>query len=486
MGISLYISRIVLKQLGFEDFGLYNVVGGVVTMFTFLNGSLAGATSRFLTFELGKQNYDRLKKIFNVSLMCHIFIALLIVLLAETAGLWFLCEKMVIPEDRFNAAMVVYQISILTCVLSITQVPYNAAIIAHENMKVYAYVGIVEAVAKLSIAYLLMIAPIDRLVFYALLLFSVQFGVMFYYRYYCMTHYKESHFKIYRDRELYKEIFGYAGADLIGNISVLAQGQGLNMLLNVFFGPVVNAARAIAYQVQGAITQFSGNFMTAVKPQIIKSYAVGDIRGMLNLVISSTWMSFYLMWMIALPLCLEAPYILSLWLGEYPEHTVPFLVLVVMLCMIQTIKTPRSTIFHATGHLKLVNVIVGGILCAAFPLAYLFLKLGMEAESVFVAANISMVLSEVGSVIILKKYIDYSILNYVKEVYGRCLLVTGISIVVPLLLYDKWLEPSFLRLLLTCVLTTLSVGITALLIGVNGNVRSKLLSFVKSKLSHNG
>lgn len=485
MGISLYISRIVLRQLGFEDFGLYNVVGGVVTMFTFLNGSLAGATSRFLTFELGKMNYDRLKIVFNVALMCHVFIALLIVILAETAGLWFLYEKMVIPDERFHAAMAVYQISILTCVLSITQVPYNAAIIAHENMKVYAYVGIVEAVAKLSIAYLLMVSPMDKLVYYALLLFAVQFGTMMYYRYYCVKHYEESRFKIYRDKGLYREIFGYAGADLIGSISVLAQGQGLNMLLNVFFGPVVNAARAIAYQVQGAITQFSGNFMTAVKPQIIKSYAAGDISGMLNLVTTSTWMSYYLMWMIVLPLCLEAPYILSLWLGKYPEHTVPFLVLIVMLCMIQTIKTPRTTIYHATGHLKLVNAIVGGILCAAFPLAWLFLKLGMSAESVFVAANITMVLSEVASVFVLKKYIDYSILKYVKEVYGRCLLVTGISAVIPLLLYDRWLEPSFLRLILTCCLTTVSIGLVSFAVGIDRSTRTKLLNFVKSKYAHN-
>lgn len=484
MGISLYTSRVILQQLGFEDFGLYNVVGGIVSMFTFLNDSLAGATSRYLTFELGKQDYDRLKKIFNVALLCHFFIALLIVVLAETVGLWFLYEKMVIPEDRFTAAMVVYQISILTSVLSITQVPYNATIIAHENMKVYAYVGMAVAIANLTITFLLMISPIDKLIFYAVLLCAVQFSAMMYYRYYCISHYPESHFKIYRDKGLYKEIFGYAGASLIGNISVLAQGQGLNLLLNLFFGPVVNAARAIAYQVQGAITQFSGNFITAVKPQIVKSYATGDLSGMMTLVVTSSWMSYYLMWLIALPLCLEAPYVLSLWLGKYPAHTLSFLMLIIILCLIQTIKSPRIVVFHATGHLKLNNAVVGSILCAAFPLAYLFLKLGMPAESVFIAANISVATSEIASIIILKRYINYSILNYLKQVYGRCLLVTASSMIIPLALYDRWLEPSFLRLILTCILTTLSIGCTAFMFGTDRQTRRKLLDFIQSRRPH--
>ena len=482
MGVALFTSRIVLRNLGIEDFGIYNVVGGIVTMFTFLNGSLGSATSRYITFELGRKNYERLNQVFNVAFLIHVAIGIIVIVLAETVGLWFFYEKMSIPDDRIDAAQWVYQISILTCFFSLTQVPYSASIIAHENMRVYAWIGIVEVLAKLVIVYLLVVSPFDKLVFYAVLLCLLQISIMMYERFYCLRHYGEIRMKLYWERSLYREMFGYAGSDLIGNISVLAQGQGLNLLLNVFFGPVVNAARGVAYQVQGAVTQFSNNFMTAVKPQIIKSYAQGDIDGMMVLVKNSSCFSFYLMWMISFPIMLEADYILSLWLGKYPDHTVTFLILVLVLCLIQTLKTPRTTVYHATGHLKLTNLVVGGILCAAFPLAYLFLKMGMSPESVFWAANISMAVSEVASVFILKRYVDYSIVSYLASVHGRCIIVTALSAIVPFLLFDRWIEPSFLRLMSTCLLTSLSIMFVVFSIGMDRETRVKLMGFVKAKL----
>ena len=292
MGVSLYTSRVVLATLGVVDYGLYNVVGGIVTMFSFLNGSLGAATSRYITFELGKKNYERFNKIFNVSLLTHIFIGIIIVLLAETIGLWFFYEKMIIPEERLNAAFWVYQISIFSTLISLIQVPYNATIIAHENMKVYAYVGIVEVILKLVVVFLLVISPFDKLIFYASLLFIINIGIILFYRIYCIKRYQESRIKLCREKILYKDMFKFAGSDLIGNVSVLAQGQGLNLLLNVFFGPVVNAARAVAYQVQGAVTQFGNNFMTAVRPQIIKLYAQGEIKEMFKLVYLSSNFSY--------------------------------------------------------------------------------------------------------------------------------------------------------------------------------------------------
>lgn len=246
MGVNLYTSRVVLKALGFEDYGLYNVVGGIVAMFTFLNGSLGSATSRYITFELGKKNYGRLNRIFNTALVIHTAIAFLIILLAETAGLWFFYEKMTIPFGRLDAAFWVYQISIITCFFSLTQVPYNATIIAYEDMKIYAYVGIAEVLLKLAVVFLLSVSPIDRLVFYAVLLCLIQIGILSFYRFYCNRHYASCKIHISRDRELFREMFSYGGYDLIGNISVLAQGQGLNILLNMFYGPAVNAARGIA------------------------------------------------------------------------------------------------------------------------------------------------------------------------------------------------------------------------------------------------
>lgn len=482
MGVNLYTSRVVLKVLGFEDYGLYNVVGGIVTMFTFLNGSLGTATSRYITFELGKKNYERLNRIFNTALIIHISIAVIIILLAETVGLWFFYEKMSIPADRLDAAFWVYQLSIITCFFSLTQVPYNATIIAYENMKIYAYAGIVEVSLKLLIVFLLFVSPIDRLVFYAAMLCLLQVGVMSFYRYYCGRHFESCKIHLYKDSRLFKEMFAYAGSDLIGNISVLAQGQGLNILLNIFFGPPVNAARGIAYQVQGAITQFSNNFMTAVRPQIIKLYAEGKTEEMMRLVKQSSCFSFYLMWIISFPILLESDYILSLWLGDYPEHTVSFLHLILILCLIQTVKTPRSTIFHATGHLKFVNMVVGGILCAAFPLAYILLKMGFSPESVFYAANATMVVSEAASVVILKKYIDYSVYDYVKTVYGRCLLVALTSFIIPFLLYQNILNESFARLILTCFLTTASSMACVYTLGMNASERGKVKKIILKKM----
>lgn len=482
MGVNLYTSRIVLQVLGFDDYGLYNVVGGIVTMFTFLNGSLGAATSRYITFELGRKDFVRLNKVFSTAFIIHVLIAVIIVLLAETVGLWFFYEKMTIPTERLDAAFWVYQISILTCFFSLTQVPYNATIIAYENMKIYAYVGIVEALAKLAIVYLLFISPIDKLVFYALLLCGLQIGIMLFYRYYCARHFPSCKLHFYKEKVLFKEMFSYAGYDLIGNISLLAQGQGLNILLNVFFGPAVNAARGIAYQVQGAVTQFNTNFMTAVRPRIIKLYAEGKQDEMMKLVKQSSCFSFYLMWMIAAPIILETDYILTLWLGGYPEHTVTFLRLILIICLIQAIKSPRVAVFHATGNIKWNNIIVGTILCMVFPLAYVSLKLGGKPESVFWMANFTMILSEFASVFVLKRNIDYSIKDYVLKVHLRCLLVALVSFILPWLLHDRW-DASLARLLATCAMTTLSIAVASLYLGIDKHSRLHLLRSIKKKIS---
>lgn len=482
MCITLYTSRIVLQQLGVVDYGLYSVIGGIVTMFSFLNGALGAATSRFITVELGRKDYVRLNKIFNVALISHIIIAFVIVLLAETVGLWFLYNKLVIPEGRFNAAFWIYQISILTTVFTLTQVPYNATIIGNENMKIYAYVGVVEGVAKLVIAYLLTIAPFDKLIFYALLIFVLQIGVMLFYRYYCNKNYNECRLSLCREKPIYKEMISYASYDLIGNISGLAQGQGLNILLNLFFGPAVNAARGVAYQVQGAVTQFSNNFMTAVKPQIIKKYTEGNVEGMMDLVELSSCFSFYLMWLISFPIFLEAEYILRLWLGEYPEYSPIFLRLILVVCLIQTIKTPRTTVYHATGNIRLVNIVVGLILCATLPLAYIFLKLGWSPQSVFYASITSMIISEIVSVMILKRYIKFSISRYIKSVYLRCLLVVAVSFIIPYLSYQHTYEEGFIRLIITCIITSSCVLLSSFVVGMNREFRSKVMYVIKSKI----
>lgn len=482
MGVSLYTSRIILQTLGIVDYGINGVVGSIVAMFGFLNGSLAGATSRYITFSLGKKDYAGANKMFNVALVCHIIIALIIILLSETVGIWFFYNKMIIPAERIVAAMWVYQISIVSTFISLVEIPYSATIIANERMNIYAYTGIIQVIIKLLIAYAITVSPYDKLITLSTLHLLTTIGFFIFNIYYCRTNFNTCYIKICKDKKSYKEVFAYSAADLIGSISVLAQGQGLNLLLNIFFGPTVNAARAIAYQVQGAITQFGNNFMTAVRPQIIKSYAEGKVDEMMTLVKRSSIFSFYLLWMIAFPVCLEAKYILTLWLGEFPEYTISFLILIIILCLVQSIKTPRTMAFHAIGRLKFVNMVVGSILCAAFPLAYIFLKLGYDANSVFWAANISMIISEIASVFILKKYIKYSISKYLLQVHCRCLMVCAVSFIIPYILYTRTMDEGFIRLIITCILTTLSVTITVYTIGMDKAMRKKIVQIISSKI----
>ena len=480
MGVNLYISRVLLSYLGIEDYGIYNIVGGLVIMFSSLCGSLGGATSRYITIELGRRNSERLNRIFNAALLAHGAIAILIIILCETVGLWLFYNKLVIPEARIEAAFWTFQISIITTFFSLTQTPYNACIIAHEEMKIYAYMGLAEALLKLAIVYALLISPFDKLVFYALLLCVVQIAVMLAYRFYC-RHFAECRLYFRWDIALFRELFAYAGSDMIGIIAVLAQGQGLNLLLNMFFGPVVNAARAIAYQVQGAVSQFSNNFFTAARPQIIKLYAEGKIDEMMCLVYRSSWISFYLLLMISLPLCLERDFVLSLWLGVYPDYTGSFLILIMILCLIQSLKMPRSVVFHATGYILRSNVMVGLMLCAAFPLAYAFLKFGGSPESVFWAANISLVLSEFVSVYLLKRYIAFSIKNYLFNIHGRCLIVSVLSSLIVYCVYREF-DAGFIRLVSISFFSLVVVVLLAYTIGIDYQLRQRINNVVLSKL----
>lgn len=481
LAISLATAGVTLRVLGSVDYGLNAVLGGIVAMFSFLNSSMSGAASRFLTFELGRGDSVRLNRTFNASIIIHLVLGLLIVLLSETVGLWFFYNKMIIPVERLNAAFWVLQLSIVTVPLSLTQVPYGAVIIAHENMKVFAWMSIVDACVRLLNIYLLLVSPFDKLITLAVLGTAWSVSQMIFYRVYCMRKYPETRLHPCVDWRMYGEMFRFAGSDFIGCSSVLLQGQGVNLLLNTFFGPVVNAARGIAYSVQGQATQFSNNFMTAVRPQIIKSYAAGDVKGMWLLVKRSGCVSFFLIWFLAFPFLLEANYVLTLWLGKYPEHTVSFFQLILVACLIQSLKTPRSAALHALGKLFVPNIVTGGVLCLSFPLAYVFLKMGYAPESVFWATNIMMALSEVSSLLIQRMYIKFSICDYLLTVYGRCVLVIVASILLPYFAHSVF-EPSFLRLFWTGGLTTLSVGLSALYLGMSRSDRQKLFAIAIDRL----
>ena len=385
MLVALFTSRVVLQALGVTDFGIYNVVGGVVAMMGFLNGSLGGATSRFITYELGLGGRGNVRHIFRCAVSIHYLLAALVLVVAETVGLWFVLEKLVIPDGRMTAALWAYQCSVLTVVVTIISSPYNALIIAHERMSAFAYISILEVFLKLGIVYLLMAVGIDRLILYATLLLVVQVSIRFIYSGYCSRHFPETSGRWLWDRRKSREIFSYAGWTLNGNLAVMGYTQGINILLNLFFGPAVNAARAISVQVQSAAYQFFNNFLTAVRPQITKSYAQGDLPYMHKLILSSSKYGAYLFLIIAVPLLSNTSYVLSLWLGQVPAHTVAFTQLMLLTCMNSVLKMPTLMGIHATGDIKRFQIVEGSLLLTVVPIAYAFLKWRhIQPETVFI------------------------------------------------------------------------------------------------------
>lgn len=482
MIVSLYTSRIVLNTLGIEDYGIYSVVAGIISMFTFLNSALSGATSRFITFELGKNYFVQLNKTFSAAFINHIILALIILFLAETIGLWFLYHKLVIPDNRLNAAFWVYQCSIASTILGIIQVPFSSLIMAHEKMGIYAYLSIFDVVLKLVLVILLSYVSTDKLIFWA---FCGVFVTILYNSFnyiYCYKHFKESHISIHKEIPLYKRLFIYSFWDFLGSMSSLAQGQGLNMMLNIFFGPTINAARGIAMTIQGAVVQFSSNFTIASKPQIIKLYADNNIKGMLELVYNSSKLSFFLLYLFALPLCLEIKYVLTLWLGEYPDYTIIFTILILINSLTWSFKTHRTTMVHATGHIKLSNLTVGVILCSTLPISYLFLINGFSAVSVFIITIVITLLAELVACFVLKRYLDYSVKDYFKNVYGKCLLISCFSFIAPYIVHTLFSE-SFLRLCLVSLTSLISVSFFAYKLGLDDSSRTKIISFIKNRIA---
>ena len=325
MAVTFFTARVILKSLGATDYGIYNVVGGVVTMLGFLNSALSASTSRFLTYELGVGDTEKLKNTFSASLNLHIAIALLVLIIGETLGLWFFAHKLVIPEDRMTAAFWVYQFSIITTMVNFTQVPYSATLISHENMSVYAYVGLYEAFMKLAIAFVIMYSPIDRLIFYGFLLMANTVTIQLFYRYFTKRRYDECRFRFVKDKSLYKTLIGYSGWDLFGNLASVCQNQGVSIVLNLFFGPLVNAARAIAVQIQTAVKMFTRNFMVAVRPRVVKNFAENKYDEMYGLTFTAIRLSLVLMMALVLPLLFETDFVLKIWLDEgYPPETALF------------------------------------------------------------------------------------------------------------------------------------------------------------------
>lgn len=468
MVVSLYTSRVILNALGVEDYGIYNVVGGVVTMFSMLSGSLTAAIQRFLNFELGTGNTEKLKKVFSSAVTIQIGLAVIIVILAETVGLWFMNTKLVIPEERMIAANWCYQFSVLTFAVNLINVPYNAAIIAHENMSAFAYISIVEALAKLLIAWTIVVTPVDRLIYFGGMLCLLAVVLRIIYGWFCKKNFEECTYHFVYDHQLLKQMFGFAGWNFIGASSSVLRDQGGNIIINLFFGPAVNAARAIAVKVNAVITGFVQNFMTALNPQITKSYANGDHDYMFKLIFQGARLSYYILLLLSLPVILNTHYILVIWLKLVPEHTVLFVQLTLIFAMCESISNPLITAMLATGKIRNYQIIVGGLQMMNLPLAYLCLRLGAAPESVLYVAIFISQCCLATRLWMLRGMIGLKVREYLRHVYLNVIIVTIIAAVVPLLV-SKMVVESFISFALITMIAVLSTLTAELFIGCSQN-----------------
>lgn len=480
MGVALYTSRVVLNTLGLVDFGVYSVVGSVVTMFSFLNGALSTATQRFFSVELGKQDYLKLKKVFSVSLSIHALLSIVIVILAETIGLWFLNTQMNIPSERMDAANWVYQFSVFSFALSVIQVPYNALIISREKMDIYAYVSIVEVLLRLLIVFILVWFGYDKLKLYSVLIFVVSFIVLLIYRGYCHRKFKECHYKFYKDKSLYISLTSFSSWSLFGSLSWVMMGEGLNIMLNIFFGSVLNASRGIAFQVNMAVSSFVNNFRIAVNPQIVKSCAIGDKVYMSTLLFESAKFSFYLLLLLTLPILLETKTILHVWLKLVPEYSVFFCQLVLINSLIQCFDI--GIVFTAIGKIKENQFIGGFVYLLILPISYYLLKLGNSPEIIFyvqISATIFVVFGV--NIYLLNKIADIRPMQYFKQLFIPVIKVLIVACVIPILI-RIFMDEGFERLVLLLITSSLSVILTVYFIGMNHNMRISMLNAFNNKL----
>lgn len=487
MVISLFTSRINLQLLGVEDYGIYNVVGGFVAMFSVFSNALSAAIQRFITYELGKDTNSRIKSVFSTSVTVMIVIAIVLMLSADFFGIWFINHKMVLPSDRITAAVWVLHFSVITFGINLISVPYNAVIIAHERMAVFAYVSIYEVIAKLVVCYCLYISPIDKLVLWAIMLACVQISIRLFYGSYCKRKFAECSYKPLFDKILFNEIAKYAGWSTFGLVALTCYTQGINMVLNLFFGPVVNAARGIAVQVQNAVQGFSSNFQIAMNPQIIKSYAQKDMDRLHSLLFTGTRFCYYVLLLLSLPIILQTPMILRLWLGEYPEHTENFVRLILAIITFDSsFGGPISTAQTATGKIKVYQMVVGGIMLSILPIAYLILKIWHTCpETVYYVYMGAVIIAHVARMIIIRNMINLSLLQYMNVTVKPICMVTLLSLPLPLLANCYMPRDSILSFLTVSSISVLCVAIAVYLIGITPSerlmIKSKLDSIIHKK-----
>lgn len=484
MVISFFTARITLEALGVVDYGINNVVGGLVSMFSLISSSLSSSVSRFMTYGLGKGDKKELNTIFSTSVNIHIILAIIVVIAIETIGVWFLNNKMVIPTERLTAAHWVLQSSTLLFAIGLLSVPYNAAIIAHEKMGVYAYFTLFDAFSRLAIIFAIKYYGGDKLILLAIISLIPTLIKQFYYWHYSKKHFEECTYHAVWDKKVFKEMFGFAGWNFIGCTAGLTKDQGVNIAINMFTGPAINAARGIAMQINSIIGQFIGNFMVAINPQITKEYAAGNLKRMHTLIFKSTRFSYYLFLFLSIPILLEIETILYIWLGQVPEHTVLFTRLVIILSLTEIISNALITAQNATGKIKNYQIVVGGILLMNFPISYILLRMGYFPEITVIVAIIISQLCLAARLSFLKNSIKLPITLFAKEVYCNIIIVSAAAFAIPFICH-LYIGNQILRLFVVSIISVITSGFTIYFIGCNKDERmlaKKYISRITNKI----
>lgn len=483
MGVSLYTSRVVLATLGVNDYGIYNVVGGIVVVLSFLNVSMAGAVQRFLNIELGKNDYKALFDVFHTSRVIHIGISIFIFLLGESIGVWFLNTCMNIDSDRMLAANYVFQSALLSFIFTVISVPYNAEIIAHEKMSAFAYISVVEAVSKLAIVYLLLIFPFDKLIVYSILTTCLSISICFVYIKYCMNQFEECKIiKVSYNRNILKSILSFSSWTIFGSLGTISHTQGISIIINMFFGVTVNAAQGIANQVTSIVNQFVYNFMTALNPQIVKTYAAGDYETMHSLVMRGSRMGICLVSLFAVPLYFEVPLLLELWLEEVPEYTTKFIRVILLTSLSLAYAIPLATSRSATGNIKMYQIVLTSMAWMHLPLAWLFYYWGYAPQSAMYVYLIIVNIEQVYRVLNVCPAIKLSVMKFVSNVLGRSAIMLFVSFTSSYLLY-KSLPQNLINGFIIMAYSFIMVAFTSFYIVFTSSERKFILNMVIKKIN---
>lgn len=476
--IGLYTSRVILQVLGVTDYGVYNVVCGFVSMFAFLASTMSTGIQRFYNYKLGKGNLDNVNKVYNTALFIQILLSIIIIIVSETFGLWYLCNKMVIPADRMNAAHWIYQLSILSFVLVIMQVPYKASILAHECMNFFAFLSIFEVVLKLLIVYIIPVLKGDDLIIYGILLLIVNVLHNLISYLYTKKRFAEIYISKLYIREYFTQMLSFSGWNVLGSFAIMMREQGVNLVLNLFFGPVVNAARAIAVQVNSGLLHVVRNITMPVKPQVIQSYASGNVQRALNLTYTISKLSFVFLYATSLPVLLELDYVLKVWLGDnIPEYTNIFVVLIVCMTFFHNFFMIISDVVQAEGDIKRFQVITSLAIISSVPLSYLVLKTGLDAEWAMWMTLLSMLLAFIFALLELRRVVDFKILMYCKNVLLPIVLVLILTLWIPFIPHYL-IHSGFVRLVVVTSISIISIMAALYMVGLNTSEKALVISII--------